>query len=90
MSQKHKQYSDRAVARAVKHQKKDLQKIIDNQRWIEYRTDAVVNGNYPAPLAESYNRRDQKRIDKLVDRCEARALRYGIATYKPQQEKEVA
>ena len=70
MSKKHKQYSDRAVARAVKAQKKDLRKIIANQRWIEYRTDAVENADYPAPLADSYNKRDQKRIDKLVARCE--------------------
>ena len=34
-------------------------------------------------MADSYNRRDQKRIDKLVARCEARAVKYGIATYKP-------
>ena len=83
MSQNHKQYSARAIERAVKAQKKDLRKIIDNQRWIEYRTDAVENADYPAPLADSYNRRDQKRIDKLVARCARRAEKYGIATYKP-------
>ena len=83
MSQNHKQHSARAIKRAVKHQKKDLRKIIDNQRWIEYRTDAVVTADYPAPLADSYNQRDQKRIDKLVARMEQRALKYGIATYKP-------
>ena len=89
MQQKYKQYSGRALQRAVRAQQKDLRKIMSHQWWIDYHTKAVETSDYPAPLADSYNRRDQKRIDKLVARCMRRAVKYGIATYEPSADADV-
>ena len=72
--------SQRRLKRATKAQTKDLKKVRDYRDRIAERNQWDEKSQR---LAQAYNRRDQKRIDKLVDRCEARALRYGIATYKP-------
>ena len=68
--------SQRRVKKAAKQQEKDLRKVREYRDRIEWRQSWDEKDQR---LAQAYNRRDQRRIDRLVDRIAARAGEFAGA-----------